>query len=99
MIHKHNQLKTQRIEGIGIGSLYFGAAVSGQEIAIGIHVVIALGTYVYDKLKEKENLIENMNDFKKNLGIKFEGIKDKIETVILKMKKDTQEEIEKFDDS
>ena len=40
-----------------------------------------------------------MNDFKKNLGIKFEGIKDKIETVILKMKKDTQEEIEKFVDS
>jgi hypothetical protein len=40
-----------------------------------------------------------MNDFKKNLGIKFEGIKDKIETVILKMKKDTEEEIEKFDDS
>ena len=67
--------------------------------AIGIHVVIALGTYVYDKLKEKENLIKNMNDFKKNLGIKFEGIKDKIETVILKMKKDTEEEIEKFDDS
>ena len=57
MIHKENQLKTQRIEGIGIGSLYFGAAVSGQGIAIGIHVVIALGTYVYDKLKEKENLI------------------------------------------
>ena len=29
MIHKDNQLKTQRIEGIGIGSLYFGAAFSG----------------------------------------------------------------------
>jgi hypothetical protein len=29
MIHKDNQLKTQRIEGIGIGFLYIGAAVSG----------------------------------------------------------------------
>ena len=64
MIYKDNQLKTQRIEGIGIGSLYFGVAVSGQGIAIGIHVVIALGTYVYDKSKEKENLIENTKDFK-----------------------------------
>ena len=99
MIHKDNQLKTQRIEGIDIGFLYFGAAVSGQGIAIGIHVVIALGTYVYDKLKEKENLIENMNDFKKNVEIKFEGIKDKIGTIILKMKNETEEEIEKFVDS
>ena len=99
MIYKDNQLKTQRIEGIGIGSLYFGAAISGQGIAIGIHVVIALGTYVYDKLKEKENLIENMNDFKKNVEIKFEGIKDKIGTIILKMKNETEEEIEKFVDS
>ena len=31
-----------------------------------------------------------MNDFKKNVEIKFEGIKDKIDTIILKMKKDTQ---------
>ena len=99
MIHKENQLKTQRIEGIGIGFLYVGAAVSGQGIAIGIHVVIALGTYVYDKLKEKENLIENMNDFKKNVEIKFEVFKDNIETIILKMKNDTEEEIEKFIDS
>ena len=68
MIHKDNQLKTQRIEGIGIGSLYFGAAVSGQGIAIGIYVVIALGTYVYDKLKEKEILIENMKNFKILMG-------------------------------
>ena len=30
MIHKDNQLKTQRIEGIGIDFVYFGAAVSGQ---------------------------------------------------------------------
>ena len=42
-------------------------------IAIGIHVVIDLGSYVYGKFKEKENLIKNMKDFKKNLGIKFEG--------------------------
>ena len=40
-----------------------------------------------------------MNDFKKNLGIKFEGNKDKIETIISKMKKDTIKEIEKFVDS
>ena len=57
MIYKDNQLKTQRIEGIGIGFVYVGVAVSGQGIAIGIHVVIALGSYVYDKLKEKKNLI------------------------------------------
>ena len=31
-----------------------------------------------------------MKDFKKNVEIKFEGIKDKIDTIILKMKKDTQ---------
>ena len=40
-----------------------------------------------------------MNDFKKNLVIKFEGIKDKIGTIILKMKNETEEEIEKFVDS
>ena len=40
-----------------------------------------------------------MNDFKKNFEIKFEGIKDKIETIILKMKNETEEEIEKFVDS
>ena len=40
-----------------------------------------------------------MNDIKKNVEIKFEGFKDNIETVILKMKNDTQEEIEKFVDS
>ena len=40
-----------------------------------------------------------MNDFKKNFEIKFEGIKDNIQTVILKTKNDTQEEIEKFIDS
>ena len=40
-----------------------------------------------------------MNDFKKNVEIKFEGIKDKIGTIILKMKNETEEEIEKFDDS
>ena len=79
MIHKDNQLKTQRIEGIDIGFLYFGAAVSGQGIAIGIHVVIALGTYVYDKLKEKENLIENMNDFKKMLKLNLKVLKIKLE--------------------
>ena len=78
MIHKHNQLKTQRIEGIDIGFLYFGAAVSGQGIAIGIHVVIALGNYVYDKLKEKENLIENMKDFKKMLKLNLKVLKIKL---------------------
>ena len=40
-----------------------------------------------------------MKDFKKNVEIKFEAIKDKIGTVILKMKNDNQEEIEKFVDS
>ena len=40
-----------------------------------------------------------MNDFKKNLGIQFEGIKEKIGTIILKMKNETEEEIEKFVDS
>ena len=40
-----------------------------------------------------------MKDFKKNVEIKFEVIKDNIQTVILKMKNDTQEEIEKFVDS
>ena len=40
-----------------------------------------------------------MNDFKKNVEIKFEVIKDNIQTIILKMKNDTQEEIEKFVDS
>ena len=78
MIYKDNQLKTQRIEGIGIGFLYFGAAISGQGIAIGIHVVIALGTYVYDKLKEKENLIENMKDFKKMLKLNLKVLKIKL---------------------
>ena len=78
MIHKDNQLKTQRIEGIGIGFLYFGAAISGQGIAIGIHVVIALGTYVYDKTKEKENLIENMKDFKKMLKLNLKVLKIKL---------------------
>ena len=38
-----------------------------------------------------------MKDFKKNVEIN--KIKDKIGTVILKMKNDTQEEIEKFVDS
>ena len=40
-----------------------------------------------------------MNDFKKNVEIKFEVFKDNIETIILKMKNDTEEEIEKFIDS
>ena len=34
-----------------------------------------------------------MKDFKKNVEIKFEVIKDNIQTVILKMKNDTEEEI------
>ena len=49
-------------------------------IAIGIHVVIALGTYVYDKLKEKENLIENMNDFKKNVKLNLKVLKIKLKS-------------------
>ena len=40
-----------------------------------------------------------MKDFKKNVEIKFEVIKDNIQNVILKTKNDTQEEIEKFIDS
>ena len=40
-------------ESIGIGLLYVCTAVSGLRIAIGIHVVIAFSTIVYDKSKEK----------------------------------------------
>ena len=101
--HLLGHVGTAVAEGIGIaGLLYAGAAVTGPVgwgITIGIHVVIALGNYVYNKKKKKKTLIENMKEFKKNFEIKFEGNKDKIETIILKMKNDTEKEIEKFVDS
>ena len=90
-------------EGVGVaGLLYIGAAVNGPigwGVAIGIHIGIALCTFIYDKRKEKKTLIKNIEDFKNSLEIQFAGNKDKIETIILNMKKENEKEIEKFVDS
>ena len=40
-----------------------------------------------------------MNNLKKNMNIKFEGNKEKIETIILKMKKEIDNDIETIVDS
>ena len=89
-------------EDIGIaGLLYAGAAVIGPikwGVAIGNHIIIALGTYIYDKSQEKEALIENMKDFKKKLSLSNLMV-IKIKLKLLYMKNDTEKEIEKCVDS
>ena len=90
-------------EGIVAGILYFASiAVSGPVgwgIAIGIHAFTALSTFIYDKTHKNKNLIENMKDFEKNLLIQLDCNKEKIETIMLNMKRDTENEIERFVDS
>ena len=90
-------------EGIGVaGLIYAGAVITGPigwGVAIGIHFVIALGTLIYDKSKEKKTLVENMEELKKSLIIKYDGNEDKIKNIILKMKEESEKEIERFVDS
>ena len=90
-------------EGIGIaGLIYAGAAFTGPVgwgIAIGIHAIMSLGFLLYDNSKKIDSLKNNMLELKKNLMIKFDGNKDKIESIILNMKKKIDNDIESIVDS
>jgi len=89
-------------ESFGAGLFYAGSVLTGPvglTVAIGIHFIMALGFYFYDSSEKKTTLIKNMNELKKNINIKFEGNKEKIETIILKIKKEIDNSIETIVDS
>ena len=101
--HLFSHVGVAAAEGIGIaGLIYAGAAFTGPVgwgVAIGIHVVMSLGFLLYDKTKKIDSLKNNMLELKKNLIIKLEGNKDKIESIILNMKKKIDNDIESIVDS
>ena len=71
---------------VSIVCFFLGPVV--WSISIGIHAMIAIGNFTYDIYKTVDTIIENMQKFKKNLKLKFEGDKnDKILDNINKLKK------------
>ena len=84
-------------------TIYLGIFTSftagGVGIALISHGILTFGNYIFDKLKKIDILIENMKKYEKNLEIKFDEEKKKIETILYKLKIGVEKEIESFVDS
>ena len=81
---------------LGVGSLiafFFGPI--GWAVSISSHILLLLGNFAYDSYKKVDTIVENMENFKKNLKIKFDGDKkDKILDYMYKLKQNIEKEIE-----
>ena len=70
----------------------------GWGIAIAVHGIFTIGHIAYDKLNKKKTLLENLNKFKKELEIRFEGNENKIKEIILNLHDDILKELENYID-
>ena len=55
-----------------------------------------MGVLLYDKINLTDTLIENMEDYKKHLIVQFDGIENKIEERINKIKIKAENQIKFF---
>ena len=68
----------------------------GWICAIGIHGAIAYSKLKKDIDNEKNTLKKNMEDYKKNLKVKFEGNESIMVEILINLKKDAEKKIENF---
>ena len=99
--HLYSHIGIRFFEGFG-GLLYMGLIginpigfFFGLGI-LGLHSFLALGVLLYDKINLTDTLIENMEDYKKHLIVQFDGIEDKIEERINKIKIKAENQIKFF---
>ena len=73
--------------------LFFGLGI------LSIHSILALSTFLYDKVNLTDTLIMNINEFKGKLIVRFDGLESEIEESIKKIKETAEKQIEFFVDS